>query len=270
MKKISLLFIVAISIIATSCKSGSDTDIKIITVNNAEELIQALGNDRTIILNNNEGIYFLTEAIKALVEAGFLIHSSDAPEVESAIRAFGTPGSCELDIFNIENLTIIGADENNYTKIYASPSYVDVLAFTSCTGITLENLELGHYPEKGECDGAVLGLYDCDRIIINNCELFGCGITGIQAVGSKNAKVNYSTIRDCTFSNISLYDCENFHFYKCKLISENDFICYDSKNISFEQCVVPDIVSGDMSFIECEYFYWLEDEGCGDDDLEKD
>jgi parallel beta-helix repeat protein len=261
MKKISLLFVALISIITVSCKSGTGSNIEVITVNNAEEFIKALGNDRTIILNNTEGIYLLTEAIDAAVEAGYIPHDWNLPEVGSTIIALNAPGSHELCFYNINNLTIRGADENNYTKIYASPSFVDVLSFTGCTGITLENLELGHYPETRDCDGAVLGLYECDGITINKCELFGCGYTGILATDSENVKVTNSIIRDCTVSNISLYDCENFHFYKCELKSENDIDCYDSKNITFEKCLLPDIVSGDMSLIECDFFYWLPDEG---------
>jgi hypothetical protein len=277
MKKISLLFIVAISIILTSCKSGSDTDIKVITVNNAEELIQALGNDRIIILNNNEGIFWLTEAIEAAVEANFIDKYSNIvyldennrytiPKDYSGILAHDD----ELCFYNMKNLTIRGANEEKYTKIYISLDYADVLFFSGCTDISLENLELGHYPEEGQCTGGVLGLFECNRVTINNCELFGCGTTGIRAIETKNVTVNNSTIRDCTESNVDILDCENFRFYNCKLISENDILCSDSENISFEKCVVPDIVSGDMSFIECEYFYWMEDEGCWDEDIEKD
>ena len=153
MKKISLLFIVAISIILTSCKSGSDTDIKVITVNNAEELIQALGNDRIIILNNNEGIFWLTEAIEAAVEANFIDKYSNIvyldennrytiPKDYSGILAHDD----ELCFYNMKNLTIRGANEEKYTKIYIS---LDYKMFSLVAQYLPENLELGHYPERG-------------------------------------------------------------------------------------------------------------------------
>ena len=266
MKKITILFVALVSFIAASCKSNSDTDLnQVITVNNAEEFIKALGNDRTIILNNNEGIYWLTEAIDAAVEANLLKEYSEIkcldennrytiPTDFSGILAYGE----ELWFQNMNNLTIRGSDEENHTKIYIAPNYADVLLFIECTGITLENLELGHYPEEGECDAAVLGLIDCDKVNINNCELFGCGTTGIRAIRSKNVKVNNSTVRDCSESNVDIRLCENIRFYNCKLKSENDILCSDSKNISFEKCLVPVLTSADASFIECESFDWME------------
>lgn len=254
MKKLSLLLMAAISIMAASC--GSTDKIEVITVNNADELIKALGNDRTIILNNTEGIYWLTEAIDNAIETSSLLDGWNHMEGKSDIMANRAFDGNELCFYNIKNLTIRGADDGERTKIYVSPRYADVFSFEGCTDITLENLELGHYPEEGSCTGAVLGFSNCDRININNCDLFGCGITGIEAVISKNFKVTNSTIRDCSYSNIWLTECQNFRFYNCDIISENYLTCYDCKDISFEKCKVPTSFDESLSFIDCEFFEW--------------
>lgn len=254
MKKMSLIFVIAILIMATSCKSASEPEV--ITVNNATELLKALGDDRTIILNNAEGIYWLTEAIDAAIDENFFDDKWEVPEEVGYVMAQDAYDGNELNLINIKNLTIKGADEDNYTKIYVSPQYADVLAFESCTGITLENLQLGHYPEEGSCTGAVLGFNDCDGITINNCDLFGCGMTGIEAIMSRNFKITNSTIRDCSFSNIWLNECRNFHFYNCNIISENDIVCFDSREVSFEKCTVPTTFNESLYFIDCEFFEW--------------
>jgi hypothetical protein len=259
MKKIALLFIAAISIMASSCKSTKEPVV--ITVNNAEELIQALGNDRTIILNNTEGIYWLTEAIDAAVESNYLASLSayadwEVPNDYNGLLVEEAYDGHALGFYNMKNLTIKGADENEYTKIYVSPRYADVFNFNGCTGITLENLQLGHYPEQGSCAGAVLSFNVCDDVTINNCDLFGCGTSGIEAVMSGNFKVANSIIRDCSESNMWLNDCENFRFFDCKVISENNIVCYGCIGISFENCTVPTTFDDSISFIDCEFFEW--------------
>lgn len=259
MKKISLLLVAVISIVAASCSSTKK--IEVITVNNAEELIKAIGNDRTIILNNTEGIYWLTDAIDLAIEANFLGAMSmyadwDVTDEFSDIMAQEEFDGNELGFYNMKNLTIKGADCDEYTKIYVSPRYADVFNFNGCTGITLENLQLGHYPEEGSCSGAVLNFTKCDGVSINNCDLFGCGTTGIEATLSKNFKINNTIIRDCSESNMCLNGCENFRFYECNIISENYISSFDSKGISFEKCTVPSTFNESLTFIDCDFFEW--------------
>jgi len=258
MKKITILFVAFISIMAASCKSNSDNDGNpVITVNNAEEFIKALGNDRTIILNNNEGIYWLTEAIDKLCETSDqLLYGWNLMEGKSDISANRAFDGSELSLFKIQNLIIRGADEGEYTKIYVSPRHADVLVFNYCTNITLENLQLGHYPEKGTCTGDVLSFSDCDGITISNCDLFGCGAIGIEAVLSKNFKINNSIIRDCSENDLWLKDCENFHFYNSKIKSKKYIFCSNSRGISFEKCTLPTSFDESITFINCEFFEW--------------
>ena len=102
MKKLALLLMAAISIMAASC--GSTDKIEVITVNNADELIKALGKDRTIILNNTEGIYWLTEAIDNAIETSSLLDGWNHMEGKSDIMANRAFDGNELCFYNIKKL----------------------------------------------------------------------------------------------------------------------------------------------------------------------
>ncbi|MCQ2558491.1 MAG: right-handed parallel beta-helix repeat-containing protein [Oscillospiraceae bacterium] len=115
----------------------------------------------------------------------------------------------ELFIGNVSNFHIVGGE------IVTQPRYANVLNYVSCSGVTLENVYLGHTPEQGTCSGGVLNLQDSDHIILESCDLYGCGILGIQAWNVQYLNVQNTLIHDCSSGAAMLADSDNVVFLGC-------------------------------------------------------
>ncbi len=145
---------------------------------------------------------------------------------EGAFDIWGTPdfgnntcawANCydgyELWIGNISNFHIVGGE------IVTQPRYANVLNYSSCSNITLENVHLGHTPEQGSCRGGVLNLLASDGIILEGCDLYGCGILGIQAKNVRDLHVQNTLIHDCSNGAAMLEDSDNVVFLGCDVVN---------------------------------------------------
>ena len=119
----------------------------------------------------------------------------------------------ELYIGNVSNFHIVGGE------IVTQPRYANVLNFVSCSGVTLENVYLGHTPEQGTCSGGVLNLQDSDNIILEGCDLYGCGILGIRTQHVQNLNVQNTLIHDCSSGAAVLDDSDNVVFLGCGVVN---------------------------------------------------
>lgn len=118
-------------------------------------------------------------------------------------------------ISDVENLTIEGIDSNFPTDMYVNTrnfSEVAVLEFKNCNNIVLRNLRLGHYPENHSCYAPVVAFKDCEKITIEGCILYGCGIEGIAAQGTHKMLFSNSTIESCKYNAIFLVESSDFVF----------------------------------------------------------
>ena len=118
----------------------------------------------------------------------------------------------QLCIGNVSNFHICGGE------ITAEPRYANVLSFYGCSGISLENVHLGHNPEPGSCCGGVLYLQCCDDILLDGCDLYGCGILGIMTETVKSLQVQNTVIHDCSYGAAQLYDTDGASFFNCEII----------------------------------------------------
>ena len=118
----------------------------------------------------------------------------------------------QLKLMNFDNVTIRG--EGQGATLLIDPRYANLLNFFNCNGLTIENLTIGH-TETGDCYGGVLYLSQCTDVTIRNCDLFGCGLLGIEANNCHDINVENTVIRDCKDGIIQLNACVNTTFTGC-------------------------------------------------------
>lgn len=139
----------------------------------------------------------------------------------------------ELIITGVKNLKIIGIGKKP-VEINARPEEGDVITFQNCSNITLENVDIGHGPTKGGCNGGVLNFTNCKDIFINNSILYGSGTFGIYAQDVENLKCNNTIIRGCSRNIIVFENCNYSSFIDCQL-TENETSYGDLINI--DNCI---------------------------------
>ena len=172
----------------------------------------------------------------------------------------------ELILSGFDDLCIRGAKDKK-TEIVTKFRYVDVISFSECSGVRLENLVFGHAPEEGYCEGAVLDFVACNNITLNNVEMYGCGTYGISARYTSDLSVWDSQIHNCSYGILDLSNCSNISFdntvfRKCREYTLLD-IYYSS--VSFQGCLFEDnkgdhfLSSGGMNsliFENCSFDKW--------------
>ena len=186
---------------------NTTSGVKVITVNTAAEFVNAIGSDRVIILK------------------GSPIHIGRI--------------TSDLKIVDVNNLKIVGLG-NTPVKLLIREEYDNVLVFVNCSNITIENIDAGHWPEKGFCSGGVFYIEKSKNFTINNSIMFGSGMEGITANDVTNIKCNNSIIRGCSYSIMSLTKCVDFEFNDCEFTDnvELDLVnISDCINVIFNRCI---------------------------------
>lgn len=195
------------SALASEASYGTEPD-PVITVSTVDELLAAIGPDRTILLA--PGVYDLSAA----ADYGTYDYYEANPHYwwEEVYDGF------ELVIADVENLTIAAADPDPAnTVISAAPRYADVLSFRYCRMVTLSGITAGHTVLPSECSGGVISLLDVDVMNITDCDLYGCGVLGLQADNSRNIFVVGTTIRECSDGAVNLCRCFDVRFVECTM-----------------------------------------------------
>ena len=165
-------------------------------VSTADELLACLGSDRVIFLDG------------------------DSYEL-SAASAYGGDGSANyywtqtydgygLVLIGIDNMKIVAA--NGKANVELMPRSADVMSLKYCSNVTLEGLVLGHIKGAGSCTGDVISFMGCDACTLNNCELYGCGVNGVNAFGSVDICINDSEIYECSMYAAIVSDCDGTEF----------------------------------------------------------
>ena len=145
----------------------------------------------------------------------------------------------QVYLTGMENLTLSG-DWWKTTFIVAEPRYADVLAFTSSDRVTIRDLTLGHTPEKGSCQGAVLSFEGCGSIALEDLDLYGCGTYGVEANKVDRLTMKDSVIRDCSYGLMTLRNVASARF-------ENDTFR------DTEQFDMLEIIGSGAEFTGCEF-----------------
>lgn len=83
-------------------------------------------------------------------------------------------------IKNVKNLAIVGPYSSRFAvNIMTNPRYADVLGFENCKNLYIANMSVGH-TDTGNCVGSVVMLNNCENVVIDNCDLYGCGVESIR------------------------------------------------------------------------------------------
>ena len=89
------------------------------------------------------------------------------------------------------------------------PRYADVLTFENCANIYVTHITAGHTQEPSQCAGGVLHFISSQDILVEDCDLYGCGTLGVDADNSLNIQVINNLIHDCSPVGIAATDCRN-------------------------------------------------------------
>lgn len=204
---------------------GADGMVGVSTV---DEFLAAIAPDTTIVFA--PGMYDLSKAAD---------YGKDGGEHYKWVESYDGP---ELVISDVAGLTLKAAEDAEVT-ISAVPRYADVLSFSSCENITIDDLTLGHTEAPGQCSGGVLSFDYSDNVLINDCELFGCGILGVWATQCRTLRVTDTHIYDCSYGAVLLNSCRDVLFDDCDIDGCNAY----TGLFEFYSCSDCAVINSDIS-----------------------
>ena len=173
-----------------------------VTVTTIDELLAAIGPDRTIVLDGE--LFDLSTASNYGSVGGeyyFWNQSYDGPE---------------LVIKNVSGLSIRAkSDDPKATALAAIPRYANVLNFENCNDIVLIGFTAGHTKEPGSCSGGVLNFRNCNNVRTDGMRLYGCGILGIQTSQCTSIDVRRTEIYECSQGAAQFFQTDGIIFTDC-------------------------------------------------------
>lgn len=179
---------------------SSDGDGRLVTASTVDELLSAIASDTVITLS--PGKYDLTSAADYGAAASGNYTWSEAYD------------GYELEISGVSNLTIKADGDVEITTL---PRYANVIRLSSCTGVTLSGLTLGHEEAPGYCAGNVVRVDSSTDVSVNSCGLYGCGVVGVFAVNSQRVFINDSDIYECTQNAVIAHLCRDVRVTGCRV-----------------------------------------------------
>lgn len=226
------LFGAILGITGISLPAGAQQEI---TISNTSEFISSIGSDRRILVK--PGTYNLTEEINQMLDDGDLpylgeYYTLDEVEWEGAglCRVFD---GLELLLANISNLTITAFDKSEMPHFIVEPRYAFVMRFRGGSNIRIEGLTMGH-TEGGYCEGGVLGFDQTECVAVSGCDLYGCGMEGINAVNVNGLYVDHCTIRDCSYQIMTVEGCNSVMFKNCRFLRNSEYSLVNVSNSEVE------------------------------------
>ncbi len=198
-----------------------ELNIETIRVSNETEFINAIGSNRIIELN--PGTYSLSQ---------FKEIETNHVTWEEVFDGH------QLSIYDVENLSIIGLG-NEPVKIHTEPTGAFVLSMKNTNQITIKNIEAGHFPKKGYCQGGVLAFENSKNIIIEDSILFGCGAEGLTLYQVENMQFARSIIKECSYGIMTANDSMNLMFSDSSFFNNQQYNLLNfnkCSNISFNKC----------------------------------
>ncbi len=213
--------------------------VKKIHVKTESEFIKAIGSDRVIILDQDIRLN-LSDVLEDKVTCKSLgitwIENSDEAINPDQKYSEGCFDGRQLVIKYVKNLTIEG---EKGAEIVVNPHYANVIRFSWCKNININNMTLGH-TEEGYCEGSVLYFNDCENVQIKNSDMYGCGTYGIEARSTVGLKCLSSIIRDCSYGIMTLRDVQNVEFTRCDFMRCREYglieVYGKSQNVTFREC----------------------------------
>lgn len=177
---------------------------KTVLVRNVQEMMEALGDHREIILA--PGRYNLSAWLSGPFGDQVIHRFPWNPVSPSGLYLTYD----ELALAGFQDLIIRGQDTGEITaEIVTEDPYTPVLHFRNCENLRLAHLRIGHFLKKGYCSGAVLNLDSVKNVSLEHLDLYGCGTYGYEARNSENITLSDSVIRNCTYGLVGAVGCRD-------------------------------------------------------------
>lgn len=200
--------------------------IKEVKVSTPQEFIKEIGSNKKIVLS--AGTYNLSKVEQK--------DSTDGTVVWEEVQ-----DGRELNIWNVENLTIEGSSEGK-TEIIIDPRYACIAAFNNSKHISIKNVIAGHSPQEYECDAGVLEFYNCENVNVEKSRFYGCGSVGLSVTDCADIKYTDTIIEDCSLRAIEIMGSQNIVFSGCKIVNHraysNIVYVWNSIGVGFESCEI--------------------------------
>ncbi|MDR5587540.1 MULTISPECIES: right-handed parallel beta-helix repeat-containing protein [Clostridium] len=209
---------------STSSINTSKDEMVEVTVENAKELVNAIGSNKRIILK--PGVYNLSNI-------------KQVNNIDNSVIWKNVYDGKELNIQNIHDLTIEGMGPGQ-VEINIDSRYAEIMNFNNVSNVTIKNIIAGHTPEPYHCNAGVLSFHNSTDISIMNSELYGCGSVGLSLGNVKGLNASKCIIDHCSFEALRINGCEDIKFTENKIIDHeaygNIIDISGSKDIIFEKC----------------------------------
>ena len=177
-----------------------------VRVDNIDDMLAAIAPDTVILLQ--PGVYDLSAA------------ESYGKDTGSAYCAWSeTYDGYELVIRDTDGLTIAGlpGESGESIVISAEPRYAQVIRFERCANLTLSAFTAGHTQEPSQCAGGVLYFDSCVNTHLVACNLYGCGILGIQTVNCDTLLADDCAIYECSIGAVMSTGSRDVRLVNCEI-----------------------------------------------------
>ena len=221
-------------------RGPEEVDDPVVTIVNEEQFISVLRSDRTVIVGENVHLnlsrileneeVFRNKPGRRWASYGALGIGSE-PQVISEDAGDGH----QLTLKNFKNLIIRGSHNSS---IEVDPRYAFCIRFVNCEDCTVEDLTIGH-TEGGYCDGGVIGVKGGKQILVNRCDLYGCGTYGLDLNETTDFSMIKSNIHDCTYGIMQLRNCMAVKFNSCDFFNNREFSLVEGSGVdglTFDDC----------------------------------
>ncbi len=196
-----------------STGEGGSEDDGFVLVSSTEELLNLIEPGAKIKIA--PGYYNMSDYL-----SGSYVNTKDRDEWNEQhkyVKLQEVYDGAEIILQDVDGLEIKGGtDSFSDTEIVIDPRYATVLVFSASDNIKISNVTVGH-TDGGDCSGGVLGFNYCRNITLDNVDLYGCGVYGIECLNStSDLHVSDSVIRDCEFGSFEIYNVTgDFVFNRC-------------------------------------------------------
>jgi len=171
----------------------------------------------TLKVGKKEKYKNIPDALYALKDGDTLIIQTGEYRSDQAI----------INMKNKKNIKIIGQGRVDFIE---ESRYPYVIYLENCEGVTLKNLHARHaYSPHGSCEAGVLFIRNCKNMHIEQCELNGSGIVGIELIDSENVKIISNFIHNNSSTGLSISNSK-------KVVVQRNRITKNYRAVFLENC----------------------------------
>ena len=216
MKKILSVLTALVLLVSAMTITAVANDQNVVYVSTVEELESSLASNTKIVLSPGRYVF----------------------RAEKMMEYFddGTAWEYELPkCLNINGLSNVTVEGNNQAEIVLDVGFEAVVRIANSENIVISGLILGHdVPAFGcEGEGYVIDVSHSKNTLIQNCDLYGCGVTGINAWSGGDITVNNTIIRECMVNGASFYSMNGDITFNDCTFTANAYDEYYAQTIPF-------------------------------------